>query len=101
MKVSVRYNQSQLDAAVTFVSKYNEFYKGMDNHIRDTILKMIADMAADPDVLENGTMGFIVLVDHRVFEGIESDTNYIHFDILVDPNLGNDTYEPYEEVIDV
>jgi hypothetical protein len=101
MKVHINYNVSQLEAAVDFVAKHNRSFAGMHTWIRDAILKMMRDMAADPEIIENGTMGFIIMTDIRVSEGIDSDTNYVSFEVLVDPNLGSDAYIGAEEVIDV
>lgn len=101
MKITISYNKCQLEAAVNFVAKNNSHFFDMYDYIRDSIQKMMVEMAQDPSILENGTMGYIIVVEDRRVEDMEHEENSVHFEILVDPNLGSDEYQTHEEVIDV
>jgi hypothetical protein len=100
MEVKIIYSKPQLEAAVRFIARNNEHFRGQKDFIRDEILKHMKQIAADPESWSGGTMGYHLLGD-RTDEGIDNDENSIMFDILVDPNLGYDLDESdyAEEVI--
>lgn len=89
MEVKISYSKAQLEEAVRFISRNNEHFQGKIDYIRNTILDNMKEIAADPERWMGGTMGY-TLVGDREDEGIDSDENIITFEILVDPNLGND-----------
>lgn len=101
MKITLSYNKHQLDAAVEFIATHNDSFLGQQDRIRASFQEIMLDLAKDPEAISGGTMGFVIIVDERIVEDIDNDTNIVSFEILVDPNLGSDEYETYEEVIDV
>lgn len=99
MEVKIIYSKPQLEAAVRFIARNNESFRGQKDFIRDEILKHMKQIAADPEAWNGGTMGYHLMGD-RTDEGIDNDENTILFDILVDPNLGADHDESdYEQEV--
>lgn len=99
MEVKIIYSKEQLESAVDFISENNNYFLGQKEYIRDSILKNMKRIAADPEQFITGTMGYVLWGD-REFEGMDCDENTIHFDITVKPNLGVDEDETYiEEVL--
>lgn len=97
MRIIVYYNPQQLEAAVSFISKNNDAFLNRDNYIRDSIKEHIKNLASQfPNCNMMGTMGYTLLADLEC-EGIDSDNNTIHLDILVDPKLGLNNYEYLKE----
>lgn len=91
MEVKVSYSKAQLDEAVEFIATHNVSFLGQHDYIRNQILSHMKDIAKDPDSYLSGTMGYTLWGD-REFEGIDSDTNSIRFEISVDPALSMDTW---------
>lgn len=92
MEVKISYSQPQLEAAVRFIARNNEHFRGQKDYIREEILKHMRRIAADPEQWWGGTMGYTLIGD-RIDESIDFDQNEITFEILVDPNLGADIDE--------
>lgn len=92
MEVKVSYSKPQLEAAVKHIARYNEHFQGQKDYIRNSILEHMRQIALNPDSWMGGTMGYTLMGD-REDEGLDSDTNRIHFEILVDPALCSDLEE--------
>lgn len=91
MKIKYSYSQSQLDGAVSFLSKYNSFFTGKDDEIRASIITSMEEMAAlFPACGMMGTMGYTINSEFFSEESMDHDDNHVHFDILVDPGLTSD-----------
>ena len=92
MIVNMQYSQSELDAAVDFISKNNEHFLGQKTHIRDAILETINDMAKSARPNDGtccmGSMGYLIHVEYFNLESIELDENTVGVSILIDPSLG-------------
>lgn len=89
MEVQINYSQTELDKAVEFISKHNPTFYGQDDTIRATILDCMKEVALNPKSWIMGTMGFMLIGD-REDEGIDSDNNIIHYEILVNPAMGKE-----------
>jgi hypothetical protein len=92
MKFKVGYSKLQLESAVDFISGNNIWFKNKKDVIRKAILNCMKDLAADPSLVFEGTMGFTIIADTS-YEGIDNDESSIHFDISVNPSLGKDLDE--------
>lgn len=92
MKVVYSYSKIQLEEAVKFISKYNEFFIDRDNEIRSLIIESMDEMAGKfPDCGISATIGFHI--DSEIFseESIDCDENDVYFHIFVDPSMLNDS----------
>lgn len=98
MKVKLIYSKPQLEAAVRFIARNNENFKGQKDFIRSSILDHMREIATNPEQWSGGTMGYMLLGD-RVDEGIDSDVNSITFDIWVDPAISS-LWDGVEEIVE-
>ncbi len=98
MEVTLVYSKDQLEAAVKFISENNQAFLGRTEYIRRNIQTNIREMVEKfPHLLSIGTMGYTIMGSVEEEEGIDSDTNVLLIEILVDPGLGTD-WESEEQV---
>ena len=102
MEISLVYSKAEMDAAVIFIATKNPSFLGMHNYIRGQILRSMREIAIDPERWMGDTMGYTLFAD-KEYEGMNSDSSSVRFEISVDPALGRDhnadTY--IEEIINV
>ncbi len=101
MKVKVYYYKSSLEGAVSFLSRNNPFLKGESELIRQTILDALPEMAkcVVQDNYTYSTMGFTLAVNEMRSESVEDEENSVIVDILVNPGIGDATYDAEDEVV--
>lgn len=102
MKVTYSYSKLQLEGAVKFISKYNEFFWGKDDEVRDHILDSMDEMAEKfPDCGISSTIGFHI--DSEIFseESIDCDKNHVHFQVFVDPSMLNGSGEEDDDIQEI
>lgn len=92
MQVTIMYSIPQLEAAIKFISKHNEYFKGQNDRIRESIIGTMKQIALDPEQIYGGTMGYTIIAD-KEFEGIDIERNFCFMEILVSPALGQDYSE--------
>jgi hypothetical protein len=108
MIVKVKYSNSELEAAVKFISKNNKRFRGKDQEIQDSIIETIRRLAisATPgnETYTAGTLGYVVNIVDVYLESIDSDENIVLVEILVNPALGNTDWSDSDnrcEMVDI
>lgn len=102
MEIKYTYSKVQLEAAVQFIGTHNEFFENKFDHIRQSILDNMKDLAERfPDCYYIGTMGYLISGDVISEEDIDNDENTVMFDITVDPAVGKNKWGNSDDVVNV
>jgi hypothetical protein len=94
MEVRVSYSNAQIEAAIKFIALNNEVVKDRADYIREQIMSLMEESAGKfPRCPIMGTLGFTIVARDITRENMTHDENYVFFDVLVDPSLGNDDWQ--------
>lgn len=98
MEVLLYYNESQLEAAVSFIAENNPSYYNQRDDIRKSIQNNLQQIVEKfPNLSSVSTMGYTILAEIDTEEGIDFDENALFVDILVDPSLGSKVWVSTEK----